>query len=564
MNTTQPFRVVHVIPHLRGAPGRYVADIAVEQHRRWPGLVAIVLSQDLEEPWTTSPELVTECRESGVAVFWCGEFFRRDAVLLPWAARAIREMVLAGQPWASDAVVHAHTAMAAVVGRKALAPKVVLTLHGVGRNRPADYDLQDDLACMLCDAVLVPSAQMASRLRDTRALERVSVVRPAIHLDRADPVRDVRTGRRIVHAGPLIQEHQPALLIEAMPVVWERVPDAELHIFGQGELAMMLRDRAQAVDPGGRRIVVCTDADDTTDAALGRFDAFASASMADHPTDGALIAMAAGLPIVATRTSGLAEFVELARCGLVAPHATPRDLGLAMAVLIETGPHGRDELGALGREFATESLGLDAHLAALDTIYGPPSTLERQVRWAAPDGPVRLHLGSGDERRPGWLNVDVRAEAMPDLVARVDALPMVPDASVDEIEACHLFEHLSLHEAHKALREWARVLKPGGRLFLELPNFDACVRMLGQARDQPGYDFGMFGIFGWPPEVERDGDALAHRWGWTPETLTAALEAAGFEQVECLPVTQTYRPATKYDRDFRVGAARARVAPEGG
>ena len=60
---------------------------------------------------------------------------------------------------------------------------------------------------------------------------------------------------------------------------------------------------------------------------------------------------------------------------------------------------------------------------------------------------------------------------------------MVPDASVDEIEACHLFEHLALHEAHAALREWARVLKPGGRLFLELPNFDACVRILGTAVD---------------------------------------------------------------------------------
>jgi glycosyltransferase involved in cell wall biosynthesis len=554
MNTTQPFRVVHVIPHLRGLPGRSVTDVAIEQQRRWPGLVAIVLSQDLDEPWTTSPELVTECRESGVAVFWCGEFFRRDAVLLPWAARAIRDMVLGGEPWPGDAVLHAHTAMAAVVGRKAHAPRVVLTLHAVGKHRAPDYELQDDIACMVSDAVLVPSERIATRLRESREHQHVAVVPPAIRLDRPRPGRS-RIGRRIVHAGPLSHEHEPARLVDAMPFVWARVADAQLHLLGQGELTEMLRAHAAAVDAGGQRIVVSETSSVSGDE-LASFDVFASASGAEKVTLQAFTAMAAGLPVVARAGTALADVVEHARCGLNAPEGTARDLGLAMAVLLETGESGRDQLGEASHQFST-TLDVASHVTALEAIYGPMAWHERRLRWAQPDGPVRLHLGSGADRRSGWLNVDTRPEAQPDIVARVHELPMVPDAVVDEIEACHLFEHLSLHEAHAALHEWARVLKPGGRLFLELPNLEVCVRILGTAFDALGYDFAMIGIYGWPPDVEQYGDTMTHRWGWTPGTLTAALEAAGFTGVERVPITQTYRPAARYDRDFRVEAIRA-------
>ena len=49
---------------------------------------------------------------------------------------------------------------------------------------------------------------------------------------------------------------------------------------------------------------------------------------------------------------------------------------------------------------------------------------------------------------------------------------------------------------------------------------------------------------------------MAHRWGWTPATLTRELETAGFHHVEPEPVTQTYRLAARYDRDFRLTAVR--------
>lgn len=185
-----------------------------------------------------------------------------------------------------------------------------------------------------------------------------------------------------------------------------------------------------------------------------------------------------------------------------------------------------------------------------------PSARRELVAADAPEL-VKLHLGCGPEKRAGWINVDTQAAVKPDIVSSVVSLPMFPDASADVIEACHLFEHLAYHEAKRALREWARILKPGGELYLELPDFDACVRILGRHTDDQGYDVGLIGIFGWPPAIEKEGVPQIHKWGWTKRTISDELRAAGFASVEFGPITQTWRVAAKVGRDFRLCASKA-------
>jgi len=175
--------------------------------------------------------------------------------------------------------------------------------------------------------------------------------------------------------------------------------------------------------------------------------------------------------------------------------------------------------------------------------------------------PVRLHLGCGPEHRAGWVNVDANPDTRPQVVSRAEHLPMFEDASVDEIEACHLFEHFCHHEALAALREWSRVLKPGGKLSLELPNLERCIRTLGQVTDKKGVDLGLCGIFGYPPAIETDGVFQVHKWGWTPQSLGEAMKNAGFTHVREEPVTQTWRPATRVNRDMRLCATRPAARP---
>jgi SAM-dependent methyltransferase len=56
----------------------------------------------------------------------------------------------------------------------------------------------------------------------------------------------------------------------------------------------------------------------------------------------------------------------------------------------------------------------------------------------------------------------------PDIVAEADQLPMVKDESQDFVIANHLLEHLP--DPIGALKEWYRILRPAGILFLALPD----------------------------------------------------------------------------------------------
>lgn len=171
--------------------------------------------------------------------------------------------------------------------------------------------------------------------------------------------------------------------------------------------------------------------------------------------------------------------------------------------------------------------------------------------------PVCVQLGSGSDYRDGWINVDTDPACNPDVVGRAESLPMIEAASVDLVEGCHLFEHLTFSEAKAALREWNRILRPGGELFLELPDLAASVAMLGQHFDEDGHDLGMVGIYGWPPDVDKHGVPMQHKWGWTPETIAHQLRAAGFATVEKVQTTQRWRPADKLGRNMRIRAVKA-------
>ena len=70
----------------------------------------------------------------------------------------------------------------------------------------------------------------------------------------------------------------------------------------------------------------------------------------------------------------------------------------------------------------------------------------------------------------GYVNADINAN-LPniDLVCSLDAIP-VADDTYTEIIASHCIEHVPIPTAKKALREWLRVLAPGGAVRIDTPN----------------------------------------------------------------------------------------------
>ena len=169
-------------------------------------------------------------------------------------------------------------------------------------------------------------------------------------------------------------------------------------------------------------------------------------------------------------------------------------------------------------------------------------------------GPVRLNVGCGGRKVPGFTGVDAVAErTAAEIVARADNIPL-PDQSVEEIMAIHLWEHFFRWECDTVIAEWKRLLKPGGVLTLELPNLKKCCENILSGRMEGGKhpdQLSYWGLYGDP----RKGDQfMAHRWGWTPESLKSFLAEHGFTKIKEEP-TQCH-PAGRHHRDMRIVARR--------
>jgi SAM-dependent methyltransferase len=183
-------------------------------------------------------------------------------------------------------------------------------------------------------------------------------------------------------------------------------------------------------------------------------------------------------------------------------------------------------------------------------------------RWAAAlgdDAPraIRLNLGCGDKILPGYVNVDVvesRAGKKPDVICDLHDLAPFGDASADEILSVHVVEHFWRWEVRDVLREWLRVLKPGGRMIVECPNLaSACRTFLENpqeyAREDQGGQRTMWVFYGDPKWKD---PLMIHRWGYTPESLRALLEEVGLADVHPEPAQYKLREP----RDMRIVGTR--------
>lgn len=142
---------------------------------------------------------------------------------------------------------------------------------------------------------------------------------------------------------------------------------------------------------------------------------------------------------------------------------------------------------------------------------------------------MKLNLGSGADRRDGYISVDLRPEVA-DVVADVRKLPW-DDGEVDEILALDCLEHLPPNQTLIALAEWRRVLAPGGTLTVRVPNLDQLCRLIVDRSDAgkpEAVELLIRNIYG-GHKYGPDGELDHHCTGWTPALFIALLAQARFE-----------------------------------
>lgn len=136
----------------------------------------------------------------------------------------------------------------------------------------------------------------------------------------------------------------------------------------------------------------------------------------------------------------------------------------------------------------------------------------------------RLHLGSGPQILPGWVNVD--NVAYPGVDRVLDLSLGLPFRDVKFIFAEHFIEHLPFDAALQLLRECRRVLRDDGVLRLSTPSLD-WVWATHYRRDMTREEQVQACFF-----ANRAFRGWGHQFLYNEETLTAVLREAGFSNVK--------------------------------
>ena len=136
---------------------------------------------------------------------------------------------------------------------------------------------------------------------------------------------------------------------------------------------------------------------------------------------------------------------------------------------------------------------------------------------------IQLHLGCGDRYLPGFIRIDIRKLPDVDYVASADNLEMFKNNSVNLVYACHLLEHFKRNQIDKVLKEWRRVLKPGGILRLATPDFEQLVKVYRRTKD-------LKLILG-PLVGRQDYPENTHYIVFDFPALSQALKKAGFKRI---------------------------------
>ncbi|MEJ8568785.1 class I SAM-dependent methyltransferase [Elongatibacter sediminis] len=90
---------------------------------------------------------------------------------------------------------------------------------------------------------------------------------------------------------------------------------------------------------------------------------------------------------------------------------------------------------------------------------------------------VRINLGSGHWKLPGWVNVDLDRDSRPDVCADLSAGLPFRDRCADYMHTEDFIDQLDLEHARRFLRECHRILRPGGVIRVLTPDVEQLARM---------------------------------------------------------------------------------------
>jgi predicted SAM-dependent methyltransferase len=190
----------------------------------------------------------------------------------------------------------------------------------------------------------------------------------------------------------------------------------------------------------------------------------------------------------------------------------------------------------------------EAHLAGVRLRRHVSPSVRAKERALLQMKDVKLHFGCGPRILPGWVNID--GWRFPGVDFATDLRQSLPfaDATCRLIFTEHVFEHIDADFRLPVLREFLRILQPGGTLRIVVPD---CERFANAylAHDKTWFQ----ATLGWPTDgaegLNRVFNMHTHRVIDDWESLSATLRKAGFSHVERSSYNASTIPELQIDHD---------------
>lgn len=286
-------------------------------------------------------------------------------------------------------IVHTHTSKAGVLGRVAAwiagIPVTIHTPHGhvfYGHFSAVPswifLQLERALAWKTDRLIGLTSAEKQEHLeRGVGQANRFTIVASGIDLDR---FRKARANGKVIpdwfecppHAqiigsvGWLTDIKGHRFLVDAVALLRQTHHNLHLVIIGTGDQHdRLLR---QAENAGIGHAVHLHGHREDIEACLAGFDCFVLPSLNEGMGRALIEAMAAGLPVVASRVGGIPSFIEDGKNGLLVPAGDSSTLASALRRLLED-PTWSHELGTRAMCSIGTSYGIPAMVQAIESTY---------------------------------------------------------------------------------------------------------------------------------------------------------------------------------------------------
>lgn len=183
---------------------------------------------------------------------------------------------------------------------------------------------------------------------------------------RRDSAGAAKTRRQIVTVANLRREKSHETLIAAAARLAAEFPDVQYQIVGDGprraELEALVRENHLE-----DRVLFLGHREDVT-RLLGEADIFVLPSRSEAFPNGAIEAMAAGLPVVASAVGGLLDLIEPGRTGMLVPPEDPAALAAMLRELLLMPSLAR-ELGDAAQSHVRQRYSFERMVTSFEELY---------------------------------------------------------------------------------------------------------------------------------------------------------------------------------------------------